>query len=176
MGAFAVTAGLGVDELAARYTAEHDDYHAIMVKALADRLAEAFAEYLHEMVRRSWYEKGPRHSREDLIGEKYRGIRPAFGYPACPDHTEKRTLFDLLDAPSIGMELTESFAMTPTAAVAGLYFAHPDSRYFMVGKVGRDQVDDYARRKGMPIGEAERWLRPILGYEEDPPSPLANQK
>jgi 5-methyltetrahydrofolate--homocysteine methyltransferase len=167
IGAFAVTAGLGVDELAARYTAEHDDYHAIMVKALADRLAEAFAEYLHEVVRRSWYEKGPRHSREDLIGEKYRGIRPAFGYPACPDHTEKRTLFDLLDAPSIGMELTESFAMTPTAAVSGLYFAHPDSRYFMVGKVGRDQVDDYARRKGMPIGEAERWLRPILGYEED---------
>jgi 5-methyltetrahydrofolate--homocysteine methyltransferase len=166
IGAFAVTAGLGVDELAARYTAEHDDYHAIMVKALADRLAEAFAEYLHELVRRSWYEKGPKHSREELIGEKYRGIRPAFGYPACPDHTEKRTLFDLLDAPSIGMELTESFAMTPTAAVSGLYFAHPDSRYFMVGKVGRDQVDDYARRKGMPIGEAERWLRPILGYEE----------
>jgi 5-methyltetrahydrofolate--homocysteine methyltransferase len=167
IGAFAVTAGLGVDELAARYTAEHDDYHAIMVKALADRLAEAFAEYLHEMVRRSWYEKGPRHSREDLLGEKYRGIRPAFGYPACPDHTEKQTLFDLLDAPSIGMELTESFAMTPTAAVAGLYFGHPDSRYFMVGKVGRDQVDDYARRKGMPIREAERWLRPILGYEEE---------
>jgi 5-methyltetrahydrofolate--homocysteine methyltransferase len=167
IGAFAVTAGLGVDELAARYTAEHDDYHAIMVKALADRLAEAFAEYLHEVARRSWYEEGPRHSSEDLLGEKYRGIRPAFGYPACPDHTEKQTLFDLLDAPSIGMELTESFAMTPTAAVAGLYFGHPDSRYFMVGKVGRDQVADYARRKGMPIGEAERWLRPILGYEEE---------
>ena len=167
IGAFAVTAGLGVDELAARYTAEHDDYHAIMVKALADRLAEAFAEYLHEVVRRSWYEKGPRHSREELIGEKYRGIRPAFGYPACPDHTEKRTLFELLDARSIGMELTESFAMTPTAAVAGLYFAHPDSRYFMVGKVGRDQVEDYARRKSMPFAEAQRWLRPILGYEEE---------
>src|SRR6266849_591026 len=167
IGAFAVTAGLGVDELAARYTAEHDDYHAIMVKALADRLAEAFAEYLHEVVRRSWYEKGPRHSAEELIGEKYRGIRPAFGYPACPDHTEKRTLFELLDAPSIGMELTESFAMTPTAAVAGLYFAHPDSRYFMVGKVGRDQVEDYARRKSMPFAEAQRWLRPILGYEEE---------
>jgi len=167
IGAFAVTAGLGVDELAARYTAEHDDYHAIMVKALADRLAEAFAEYLHEVVRRSWYEKGPRHSPEELIGEKYRGIRPAFGYPACPDHTEKRTLFELLDAPSIGMELTESFAMTPTAAVAGLYFAHPDSRYFMVGKVGRDQVEDYARRKSMPFAEAQRWLRPILGYEEE---------
>jgi len=167
IGAFAVTAGLGVDELAARFTAEHDDYRAIMVKALADRLAEAFAEYLHELVRRSWYEKGPRLSGEDLIAEKYRGIRPAFGYPACPDHTEKRTLFDLLDAPSIGMELTESFAMTPTAAVAGLYFAHPDSKYFMVGKVGRDQVEDYARRKSMPVAEIERWLRPILGYEED---------
>ena len=106
-------------------------------------------------------------SKDDLIAEKYRGIRPAFGYPACPDHTPKRTLFDLLDAPSIGMELTESFAMTPTAAVAGLYFAHPDSRYFMVGKVGRDQVTDYARRTSMPLAEAERWLRPILGYEED---------
>jgi len=167
IGAFAVTAGLGVDELAARYEAEHDDYRAIMVKALADRMAEAFAEYLHEQVRRSWYEKGPKLSNEDLIGEKYRGIRPAFGYPACPDHTPKRTLFDLLDAPSIGMELTESFAMTPTAAVAGLYFAHPDSRYFMVGKVGRDQVTDYARRTSMPLADTERWLRPILGYEED---------
>ena len=167
IGAFAVTAGLGVDDLAARFEAEHDDYHAIMVKALADRLAEAFAEYLHELVRRSWYETGPKLTGEDLIAEKYRGIRPAFGYPACPDHTPKRTLFDLLDAPSIGMELTESFAMTPTAAVAGLYFAHPDSRYFMVGKVGRDQVTDYARRTSMPLAEAERWLRPILGYEED---------
>jgi 5-methyltetrahydrofolate--homocysteine methyltransferase len=167
IGAFAVTAGLGVDELAARFEAEHDDYRAIMVKALADRLAEAFAEYLHEVVRRSWYEKGPKLSGEELIAEKYRGIRPAFGYPACPDHTPKRTLFELLDAPSIGMELTESFAMTPTAAVAGLYFAHPDSRYFMVGKVGRDQVTDYARRTSMPLAEAERWLRPILGYEED---------
>jgi 5-methyltetrahydrofolate--homocysteine methyltransferase len=170
IGAFAVTAGLGVDELAGRFTAELDDYHAIMVKALADRLAEAFAEYLHEVVRRSWYEKGPKLSNEELIGERYRGIRPAFGYPACPDHTPKRTLFDLLDAPSIGMELTESFAMTPTAAVAGLYFAHPDSRYFMVGKVGRDQVEDYARRNSMPMGEVERWLRPILGYEEDEPA------
>jgi 5-methyltetrahydrofolate--homocysteine methyltransferase len=169
LGAFAVTAGLGVDELVERYQAEHDDYRAIMVKALADRLAEAFAEYLHEVVRRGWYETGPRHSREDLIGEKYRGIRPAFGYPACPDHSEKHKLFDLLGARSIGMELTESGAMTPTAAVAGLYFAHPQSRYFMVGKVGRDQVEDYARRKQMPITEVERWLRPILGYEEDPP-------
>ncbi len=168
IGAFAVTAGLGVDELAARFTAEHDDYRAIMAKALADRLAEAFAEYLHEVARREWYEKGPKLSSEELIGEKYRGIRPAFGYPACPDHSEKGTLFDLLDARSIGMDITESFAMTPTAAVAGLYFAHPESRYFMVGKIARDQVADYARRKSMPINEVERWLRPILGYEEDP--------
>jgi 5-methyltetrahydrofolate--homocysteine methyltransferase len=166
IGAFAVTAGLGVDELAGRFTAEHDDYRAIMVKALADRLAEAFAEYLHEQVRREWYETGPKLSNEDLIGEKYRGIRPAFGYPACPDHSEKHKLFDLLDARSIGMELTESGAMTPTAAVSGLYFAHPRSRYFMVGKVGKDQVEDYARRKGMTLPETQRWLRPILGYEE----------
>ncbi len=166
IGAFAVTAGLGVDELAARFTAEHDDYRAIMVKALADRLAEAFAEYLHELVRRSWYEGGPKQPNEELIGEKYRGIRPAFGYPACPDHSEKQTLFSLLDARSIGMELTESGAMTPTAAVSGLYFAHPQSRYFMVGKIGREQVEDYARRKGMTAAEAERWLRPNLAYDE----------
>jgi 5-methyltetrahydrofolate--homocysteine methyltransferase len=165
IGTFAVTAGLGVDELAARFTAEHDDYKAIMVKALADRLAEAFAEYLHELVRRAWYESGPRRSNEELIAEKYRGIRPAFGYPACPDHSEKQTLFDLLDARSIGMELTESGAMTPTAAVAGLYFAHPQSKYFMVGKVGRDQVADYARRKDMTVAEVERWLRPNLSYD-----------
>jgi 5-methyltetrahydrofolate--homocysteine methyltransferase len=166
LGAFALTAGLGVDELAAQFQAEHDDYRAIMVKALADRLAEAFAEYLHEVARREWYETGPTLSGEDLIGEKYRGIRPAFGYPACPDHSEKHRLFDLLDARSIGMDLTESGAMTPTAAVAGLYFAHPRSKYFMVGKIGRDQVEDYARRKAMPVTEAERWLRPNLGYEE----------
>jgi 5-methyltetrahydrofolate--homocysteine methyltransferase len=171
LGAFAVTAGLGVDELAGRFQAEHDDYRAIMVKALADRLAEAFAEYLHEVARREWYETGPKLSGEDLIGERYRGIRPAFGYPACPDHSEKHKLFDLLGARSIGMDLTESGAMTPTAAVAGLYFAHPRSRYFMVGKVGRDQVEDYARRKDMAVTEAERWLRPILGYEESPPNP-----
>jgi 5-methyltetrahydrofolate--homocysteine methyltransferase len=138
-----------------------------MAKALADRLAEAFAEYLHEVVRREWYENGAKLSSEDLIGEKYRGIRPAFGYPACPDHSEKQTLFDVLEARSIGMDLTESCAMTPTAAVAGLYFAHPRSRYFMVGKVGRDQVQDYARRKGMSLGETQRWLRPNLGYEEE---------
>ncbi len=165
IGAFAVTAGLGVDELAARFSAEHDDYRAIMVKALADRLAEAFAEYLHEVARREWYETGPKQANAELIEEKYRGIRPAFGYPACPDHSEKFKLFDLLDARSIGMDLTESGAMTPTAAVSGLYFAHPRSRYFMVGKVGRDQVHDYARRKQVDVAGAERWLRPNLGYE-----------
>ena len=166
IGAFAITAGLGVDELAGRFTAEHDDYRAIMVKALADRMAEAFAEYLHELVRRSWYETGPKQPNDELLAEKYRGIRPAFGYPACPDHSEKQTLFDLLDARSIGMNLTESGAMTPTAAVSGLYFAHPQSRYFMVGKIGRDQIEDYARRKGMTAAEAERWLRPNLAYDE----------
>ena len=167
IGAFAVTSGLGADELSARFAAEHDDYRSIMAKALADRLAEAFAEFLHEKVRRDWYEAGPQLPKDELIREKYKGIRPAFGYPACPDHTEKRTLFDLLGARSIGMELTESCAMTPTAAVAGLYFGHPKSRYFMVGKIGRDQVEDYARRKGMSLPEAERWLRPNLGYEEE---------
>jgi len=167
IGAFAVTAGLGADELSERFAAEHDDYRSIMAKALADRLAEAFAEYLHHVVRRGWYETGPVLSREDIIGEKYRGIRPAYGYPACPDHSEKFKLFDLLDARSIGMELTESGAMTPTAAVAGLYFAHPKSKYFMVGKVGKDQVEDYAKRKSMPQKEVERWLRPILAYEEE---------
>ncbi len=167
VGGFAVTAGLGADELSERFQAEHDDYRSIMAKALADRLAEAFAEYLHEKVRRDWYETGPKLSREEIIGEKYRGIRPAYGYPACPDHSEKFKLFDLLDARSIGMDLTESCAMTPAAAVAGLYFAHPKSRYFMVGKVGKDQVEDYARRKGMPFTEVQRWLRPILGYEEE---------
>jgi 5-methyltetrahydrofolate--homocysteine methyltransferase len=165
IGAFAVTAGLGLDEVAAQFTAEHDDYRAIMIKALADRLAEAFAEYLHEQVRREWYESSPRLSSEELIAERYRGIRPAFGYPACPDHSEKQTLFDLLGARSIGMELTESGAMTPTAAVAGLYFAHPQSKYFMVGKIGRDQVEDYARRKNMSLAEVERWLRPNLSYD-----------
>ncbi len=165
VGAFAVTAGLGADELAARYEAEHDDYRAIMVKALADRLAEAFAEYLHETARREWYETGPRLGSEDLMAERFRGIRPAYGYPACPDHTEKGTLFDLLGAPSLGIELTETYAMTPAASVSGLYFAHPESRYFTVGKIGRDQVEDYARRKGMEVAEAERWLRPNLGYE-----------
>ena len=165
VGGFAVTAGLGAAELAARFEAEHDDYRAIMVRALADRLAEAFAEYLHQVARREWYERGPRMSNEDLIAEKYRGIRPASGYPACPDHTEKRTLFDLLGARELGIELTETFAMTPAASVAGLYLGHPQARYFTVGKIGRDQVDDYAVRKRMEVSEVERWLRPNLGYE-----------
>jgi 5-methyltetrahydrofolate--homocysteine methyltransferase len=165
LGGFAVTAGLGVEDLAARFEAEQDDYRAIMVKALADRLAEAFAEYLHETARRDWYERGPRLSGEDLIAERYRGIRPAFGYPACPDHSPKRTLFELLAAGDAGISLTETFAMKPAASVAGLYFAHPESRYFTVGKLGRDQVRDYARRMGTPLPEMERWLRPNLGYQ-----------
>ncbi|HEY2543984.1 MAG TPA: vitamin B12 dependent-methionine synthase activation domain-containing protein, partial [Gaiellaceae bacterium] len=167
LGAFAVTAGIGVDELAARYEAEYDDYRAIMVKALADRLAEAFAEYLHEVARREWYETGPKLSPEELASERFRGIRPAFGYPACPDHSEKRKLFDLLGAESVGVALTESFAMTPAASVSGIYLGHPEARYFSVGRIGRDQVEDYAARKGVSVAEAERWLRPNLAYEPD---------
>ena len=176
IGAFAVTAGLGADQLAARFEAEHDDYRAIMVKALADRLAEAFAEYLHEVARREWYERGSRLSNEDLIGEKYRGIRPAFGYPACPDHSDKRTLFDLLGARELGLDLTETCAMTPAASVAGLYFGHSEARYFTVGKIGRDQVDDYAARKGMTVAEVERWLRPNLAYEPGEPADQAQRR
>ena len=167
IGAFAVTAGIGADELAARYESEHDDYRAIMVKALADRLAEASAEYLHQVARRDWYERGERLSSDDLIAERYRGIRPAFGYPACPDHSEKRKLFDLLGADAVGLELTETFAMMPAASVSGIYLAHPDARYFSVGRIGRDQVEDYAARKGVTVAEAERWLRPNLAYEPD---------
>ena len=167
MGAFACTAGVGAEELSARFQADGDDYRAIMVKALADRLAEAFAEYLHEQARREWYESGTSLSAEELAAEKYRGIRPAFGYPACPDHTEKRTLFQLLQAERLQMTLTESCAMLPPASVSGLYFAHPKARYITVGKIGRDQVEHYARRKGMDVTEVERWLRPYLGYEPD---------
>jgi 5-methyltetrahydrofolate--homocysteine methyltransferase len=164
VGAFAVTAGLGAEELSARFEAEHDDYRAIMAKALADRLAEAFAEYLHEVARREWYETGPKLTHEQLIAERFRGIRPAFGYPACPDHTEKRKLFDLLGAEAEGLELTESFAMLPAASVSGIYLHHPEARYFSVGRIGRDQVADYAARKGIDVAEAERWLGPVLGY------------
>jgi 5-methyltetrahydrofolate--homocysteine methyltransferase len=168
LGAFAVTAGLGADELAARYEAANDDYNAIMVKSLADRFAEAFAEYLHEAARREWYESGPPLPKEELMAEQYRGIRPAFGYPACPDHSEKRKLFDLLGAEDIGITLTESFAMQPAASVSGVYFGNPAARYFAVGRVARDQVEDYAARKGISVLEAERWLRPNLGYEPAP--------
>jgi 5-methyltetrahydrofolate--homocysteine methyltransferase len=165
VGAFAVAIH-GADELASKYEAEHDDYRAIMVKALADRLAEAFAEYLHEVVRRAWYEPDEQLSSEDLVAEKFRGIRPAFGYPACPDHSEKRKLFDLLDAEAAaGISLTESYAMMPAAAVSGIYLAHPLARYFSVGRLGQDQVQDYAARKGLSLEEAERWLQPNLGYE-----------
>jgi len=167
VGAFAVTAGIGVDDVVARFEADHDDYGAIMVKALADRMAEAFAEHLHEVARHEWYETGPKMSNEELIAERYRGIRPAFGYPACPDHSEKRTLFALLGAPELGIELTETFAMMPAASVSGLYFGHPAARYFNVGRIGRDQVEDYAARKGIDVAEAERWLRPNLAYEPD---------
>ncbi|MFI5308743.1 MAG: methionine synthase, partial [Polyangiales bacterium] len=156
VGAFAVTAGLGAEALAKRFESEHDDYSAIMVKALADRLAEAFAELLHERARKDWgYGKDERLGNDDLIAERYRGIRPAFGYPACPDHTPKRTLFALLDAPQIGMELTESLAMLPAASVSGLYFAHPQARYFNVGPIKRDQVEAYAAAKGVAVTEVE---------------------
>ena len=165
LGAFAVTAGIGCDELTAQFEAEHDDYNSILIKALADRLAEAFAEVLHARVRREWG-FGDQLTNEELIAEKYRGIRPAPGYPAQPDHTEKRTLFDLLAVEEqTGIKLTEHFAMHPAASVAGLYFAHPEARYFAVDRLARDQVEDYARRKGTSIAEVERWLSSNLGYE-----------
>ncbi|QNK00737.1 methionine synthase [Dyella telluris] len=170
IGGFAVTAGIGIDEHVARFEQSHDDYSAILLKALADRLAEAFAERLHERVRREFWGYAPAESldNESLIDEKYRGIRPAPGYPACPDHTEKGTLFRLLDATNhAGIELTDSFAMYPTAAVSGWYFSHPDSQYFVVGRLTREQVDDYAKRKGWTREEAERWLAPNLDYDPD---------
>jgi 5-methyltetrahydrofolate--homocysteine methyltransferase len=169
LGAFAVTAGIGVEALCARFEKDHDDYNSIMAKALADRLAEAFAEWLHKQVRDEWgYGKDEQFSREDLIRERYRGIRPAPGYPACPDHTEKRLLFDLLQAENnAGISLTETYAMLPASSVSGLYFAHPESRYFAVGKIGRDQVLDYHRRKQMDLGVVERWLSPNLNYDPD---------
>jgi 5-methyltetrahydrofolate--homocysteine methyltransferase len=168
LGAFAVTAGHGVAELVAKFEAEHDDYRAILTKSLADRLAEALAERMHERIRRELWRYAPAEALDNhaLIDEAYRGIRPAPGYPACPDHTEKSTLFELLDAEAaVGVELTESLAMLPAASVSGWYLAHPEARYFGVGRLGRDQVADYARRKGWSISEAERWLAPSLGYE-----------
>jgi 5-methyltetrahydrofolate--homocysteine methyltransferase len=168
IGAFAVTSGLEADALAAGFERSLDDYQAIMVKALADRLAEAFAEWLHRRARSEWgYGQGESLSPEQLIEEKYRGIRPAFGYPACPDHTEKRKLFALLDASSAGIRLTESCAMWPAASVSGLYLAHPEARYFTVGRLGRDQITDYAARTQRPVAEVERWLAPNLGYDAE---------
>jgi 5-methyltetrahydrofolate--homocysteine methyltransferase len=167
LGGFAVTAGIGTDDLVAQYDKENDDYKSIMAKALADRLAEAFAEYLHREVRTQWwgYAQSETLSNEDLIRENYRGIRPAPGYPACPEHTEKTTLFSLLNATeNAGITLTESMAMMPAAAVSGFYFAHPESQYFGLGKIAKDQVQDYANRKGWTLQEAERWLGPVLSY------------
>jgi 5-methyltetrahydrofolate--homocysteine methyltransferase len=168
-----VTAGIGIDEHVARFEAAHDDYSSIMLKALADRLAEALAERMHERVRREIWGYAAEESLdgEALIREEYRGIRPAPGYPACPDHTEKATLFRLLDAERrTGIRLTESFAMFPTAAVSGWYFSHPESHYFGVGQIDREQVASYAERKGMSVGEMERWLAPNLGYDPDAPA------
>jgi 5-methyltetrahydrofolate--homocysteine methyltransferase len=170
VGAFAVTAGLGIEKKLAEFERAHDDYSAIMLKALADRLAEAFAEHLHERVRREYWGYAADEALDNtaLIAEKYRGIRPAPGYPACPEHSEKAALFALLEAPkNTGMTLTESYAMLPAAAVSGFYLSHPDARYFAVGRIGRDQVEDYARRKGMAIEEAERWLAPYLAYDPE---------
>jgi 5-methyltetrahydrofolate--homocysteine methyltransferase len=167
VGAFVVTSGIGTADLVRRFESAHDDYGAIMVKALADRLAEALAEWLHARARAEWgYGRSERLSMEEILRERYRGIRPAPGYPACPDHTEKRSLFDLLGGEDrVGVRLTESFAMEPAASVCGLYFAHPQSRYFALGKIERDQVLDYHRRKGMDLRSIERWLAPNLNYD-----------
>ncbi|HLQ46022.1 MAG TPA: vitamin B12 dependent-methionine synthase activation domain-containing protein, partial [Planctomycetaceae bacterium] len=166
LGAFAVTTGVGCHELCVRFEKDHDDYLSIMAKALADRLAEAFAECLHKQAREAWgYGRTEGLTTDDLIEEKYRGIRPAFGYPACPDHTLKLPLFDLLEAEQrTGIQLTESYAMLPAASVSGLYFAHPQARYFSVDRITKDQVEDYARRKGVSVADVERWLSPNLGY------------
>ena len=167
IGLFAVTAGIGLDKLVEEYKSKQDDYSEIMAKALADRLAEAFEELLHAKTRKEFwgYAKQENISVEEMISENYKGIRPAPGYPACPDHTEKKTIFELLEAEKeIGITLTESFAMYPTAAVSGYYFSHPESKYFGLGKIEKDQVTEYAQRKGMSITEMERWLSPNLAY------------
>ena len=170
MGGFAVTAGIGIEKIVEEYEKDNDDYSSIIVKALADRLAEAMAEVMHEKIRKEiWgYAPNEHFGNDDLIKERYRGIRPAPGYPACPEHTEKRTLFDLLDVEkNTGITLTESFAMYPAASVSGFYFGHPQSKYFPVGKIAKDQIEDYARRKNMPVEEIERWLAPYLEYEPE---------
>jgi 5-methyltetrahydrofolate--homocysteine methyltransferase len=164
VGAFAVAIH-GSEALADRFAEERDDYRAIMIRALADRLAEAFAERLHETARRGWHSPDEHLAGEELIAERFRGIRPAYGYPACPDHSEKGTLLTLLDAERAGISWTESFATLPAASVSGLYFGHPQARYFSIGRVGKDQVVDYAQRKGSEVAEVERWLRQNLSYE-----------
>ena len=166
IGMFAVTAGLGMEKQLERFEKQNDDYSSIMLKALADRFAEAFAELLHVRIRREFWGYAPDESLDTaaLVAEKYRGIRPAPGYPACPDHTEKSALFDTLQAARIDMRLTESFAMWPASSVSGFYLSHPEAQYFAVGKIDPDQVADYARRKGMSVADAERWLAPNLGY------------
>jgi 5-methyltetrahydrofolate--homocysteine methyltransferase len=175
IGAFALTSGLGVDEVAREFEKDHDDYNAILTKALADRLAEASAEWLHKQARLAWgFGAEEKLSNEDLIKEKYRGIRPAPGYPAQPDHTEKRLLFDLLSAEKKALvTLTENFAMHPASSVSGLYFAHPDSKYFGVGMISRDQVQDYAKRKGFDLATMEKWLAPNLAYDPEKVAPSA---
>jgi len=167
VGAFAVTAGIGIEKYVKQFEDDQDDYNAIMLKALADRLAEALAERMHERVRKEFwgYASDENLLNTDLIAESYKGVRPAPGYPACPEHSEKAKLFKLLDVENnIGLKLTESFAMYPAASVSGWYFAHPDSKYFGLGKIEKDQVEDYAARKGMSLEEAERWLAPVLNY------------
>jgi 5-methyltetrahydrofolate--homocysteine methyltransferase len=172
VGGFAVSIH-GADELAARYEAEHDDYKAIIAKVLADRFAEAFAEWLHARVRREWYAPDEALTGEELLEERFRGIRPAFGYPACPEHSPKADLFTLLDTERVGISLTESYAMLPAASVSGLYLHHPQARYFSLGRIGRDQLEDYAARKGWTVEEAERWLRPNLADPAAEPAPAA---
>jgi 5-methyltetrahydrofolate--homocysteine methyltransferase len=173
IGAFAVTTGIGIEAICERFEKDHDDYNSIMTKALADRLAEGFAELLHKKAREEWgYGASENLGYEDLIRERYRGIRPAPGYPACPDHTEKRILWELLEVEkNAGMQLTESCAMWPGSSVSGLYFAHPESKYFAVSKLDRDQILDYHLRKGMTLQEVERWLGPWLNYEPQSPAP-----
>jgi 5-methyltetrahydrofolate--homocysteine methyltransferase len=170
IGVFAVTAGIGIEKRVKAYEDQNDDYNAIMLKAIADRLAEAFTELLHKRVRREFwgYARDEALENDALIAEKYQGIRPAPGYPACPDHTEKGALFDLLRAPEVGITVTESFAMYPASSVSGFFLSHPQSQYFAVGKLGRDQVEDYARRKDMSVADAERWLAPYLAYDDTP--------
>jgi 5-methyltetrahydrofolate--homocysteine methyltransferase len=169
LGAFALTTGLGVDEVVRKFEADHDDYNSILTKALADRLAEASAEWLHRQARIAWgFGADENLSNEELIKENYRGIRPAPGYPACPDHTEKRLLFDLIKAEeNAQVHLTENFAMNPASSVSGFYFAHPAAKYFGVGMISRDQVEDYSRRKGFDVPTVEKWLAPSLSYDPD---------